>query len=151
MHQVPAHPRVGGERRASPWITSSNSGSSPRERFFTPRLRVKSLEELNVWLLDKCVAYAKAHRHPEQADQMIWQTFEAERSKLVPCAGPFDGFHSVPASVSKTCTVRFDNNKYSVISTAVGRPVEVHAYAERIVIRQDGAVVAEPHRVTPDP
>ena len=34
-------------------------------------------------------------------------------------------------------------NKYSVISTAVGRPVEVHAYAERIVIRQDGAIVAE--------
>ena len=114
-----------------------------RERFFTPRLRVKSLDELNVWLIDKCVAYAKAHRHPEQADQMIWQMFEAERSKLVPYAGPFDGFHSVPASVSKTCTVRFDNNKYSVISTAVGRPVEVHAYAERIVIRQDGAVVGE--------
>jgi transposase len=114
-----------------------------RERFFTPRLRVKSLDELNVWLLDKCIAYAKAHRHPEQADQMIWQMFEAERSHLVPYAGPFDGFHSVPASVSKTCTVRFDNNKYSVISTAVGRPVEVHAYAERIVIRQDGVVVAE--------
>ena len=114
-----------------------------RERFFTPRLRVKSLDELNVWLLDKCIAYAKAHRHPEQADQMIWQVFEAERSKLVPYAGPFDGFHSVPASVSKTCLVRFDNNKYSVISTAVGRPVEVHAYAERVVIRQDGAVVGE--------
>jgi hypothetical protein len=114
-----------------------------RERFFTPRLRVKSLDELNVWLLDKCIAYAKAHRHPEQADQMIWQMFEAERSNLVPYAGPFDGFHSVPASVSKTCTVRFDNNKYSVISTAVGRPVEVHAYADRIVIRQDGVVVAE--------
>jgi len=45
--------------------------------------------------------------------------------------------------VSKTCTVRFDNNKYSVLSTAVGRPVEVQAYAERIVIRQDGVIVAE--------
>ena len=48
----------------------------------------------------------------------------------------------MPASVSKTCLVRFDNNKYSVISKAVGRPVEVQAYADRIVIRQDGAVVA---------
>ena len=36
-----------------------------RERFFTPRLRFKSYEELNAWLLDRCVAYAKAHRHPE--------------------------------------------------------------------------------------
>jgi hypothetical protein len=32
----------------------------------------------------------------------------------------------VPASVSKTCLVRFDNNKYSVAASAVGRPVEVH-------------------------
>jgi hypothetical protein len=52
-------------------------------------------------------------------------------------------FHTVPASVSKTCTARFDNNKYSVLSNAVGRPVEIQAYADRIVIRQDGAVVAE--------
>ncbi len=36
-----------------------------RERFFTPRLRFKSLDELNAWLLDKCIAYAKVHRHPE--------------------------------------------------------------------------------------
>ena len=49
----------------------------------------------------------------------------------------------MPASVSKTCLVRFDNNKYSVTASAVGRPVEVHAYADRIVIRQDGRIVAE--------
>ena len=36
-----------------------------RERFFTPRLRFKTLDELNAWLLDKCIAYAKAHRHAE--------------------------------------------------------------------------------------
>jgi hypothetical protein len=117
-----------------------------RERFFTPRLRVKSLEELNVWLLDKCIAYARSHRHPEQSEQTIWQMFEAERPSLVPYAGPFDGFHCVPASVSKTCTVRFDNNRYSVFSKAVGRPVEVQAYADRIVIRQDGVNVGEHQR-----
>jgi hypothetical protein len=30
----------------------------------------------------------------------------------VPYPGRFDGFHAVPASVSKTCLVRFDNNRY---------------------------------------
>src|SRR5438874_3988097 len=85
-----------------------------RERFFTPRLRFKTYDELNAWLLDKCIAYAKAHRHPELTEQTIWEVFEAERPKLVPYAGRFDGFHAVPASVSKTCLVRFDNNKYSV-------------------------------------
>ena len=114
-----------------------------RERFFTPRLRFKTYDEMNAWLLDRCVAYAKAHRHVENPEQTIWQAFEAERPHLVGYRGPFDGFHSLPASVSKTCLVRFDNNKYSVLSSAVGRPVDVHAYADRIVIRQDGATVAE--------
>ena len=114
-----------------------------RERFFTPRLRVKSYDELNGWLLDKCVSYAKAHKHPELMDRTIWQAFEAERSNLVAVPGRFNGFHAVTASVSKTCLVSFDKNKYSVSSRAVGRPVEIQAYADRLVIRQDGAIVAE--------
>ena len=117
-----------------------------RERFFTPRLRVKSYDELNAWLMDKCIAWAKAHPHPEQPDRTIWEVFEEERPKLVPYRGRFDGFHALPASVSKTCLVRFDNNKYSVSASAVGRPVEIHAYADRIVIRQDGRIVAEHRR-----
>jgi transposase len=114
-----------------------------RERFFTPRLRVKTYDELNAWLTDKCVAYAKVHPHPERPEQTVWEVFEEERPKLVPYRGRFDGFHALPASVSKTCLVRFDNNKYSVSASAVGRPVEIHAYADRIVIRQDGRAVAE--------
>jgi len=114
-----------------------------RERFFTPRLRFKTYDELNAWLLDRCIAYAKAHRHIEQPGRAIWEVFEEERGALVPYRGSFDGFHALPVSVAKTCLVRFDNNKYSVMSTAVGRPVDIHAYADRIVIRQDGAVVGE--------
>lgn len=48
--------------------------------------------------------------------------------------------------MSKTCLVRFDNNKYSVSARAVGRPVEIQAYADCIVIRQDGAIVGEHRR-----
>jgi hypothetical protein len=117
-----------------------------RERFFTPRLRVKSYGELNAWLVDKCVVWAKAHAHPEQSGKTIWEAFEDERPKLIPYGVRFDGFHALPASVSKTCLVRFDNNRYSVSASAVGRPVDIHAYADRIVIRQDGRVVAEHER-----
>ena len=63
-----------------------------RERFFSPRLRVKSYDELNAWLLDQCIAYARAHRHPELRDQTVWSVFEAERPSLVPYVGRFDGF-----------------------------------------------------------
>jgi transposase len=57
-----------------------------RERFFTPRLRVKSYEELNAWLLDQCVSYGRAHRHPDMRAQSIWDAFEVERPSLVPYA-----------------------------------------------------------------
>src|SRR6201997_4588165 len=114
-----------------------------RERFFTPRLRVKNYDELNAWLLEQCVAYARAHRHPEVRERTIWDQFEAGRPSLVAYAGRFDGFHGVPASVSKTCLVRFDNNRYSVSAHAIGRPVEIRAYAERIELRQDGRLVGE--------
>jgi transposase len=118
-----------------------------RERFFSPWLRVANFEELNALLLDRCVAYARAHPHPELRDQTVWEVFEAERASLVRYTGPFDGFHAVPAAVSKTCLVRFDGNKYSVSASAVGRPVEVRAYADRIELRQEGRVVGEHRRV----
>ena len=41
---------------------------------------------------------------------------------------------------------RFDCNKYSVMAKTVGRPVDVHAYADRIVISQDGERVGEHRR-----
>lgn len=79
----------------------------------------------------------------------MWRkVFEAERPQLLPYAGRFDGFHTKPAAVSKTCLVRFDNNKYSVMASAVGRPIEIRAYAKPIGIRQ-----GEPsrcHRFAPD-
>jgi len=112
-----------------------------RERFFTPRLRVKSFDELNTWLVEQCIKYARAHRHPELRDRTIWEQFEDERPSLVPYAGKFDGFHAVPTSVSKTCLVWFDNNRYSVSAHAIGRPVEIRAYADRIELRQNGRLV----------
>jgi hypothetical protein len=108
-----------------------NQVGTVRQRFFVPRVKVKSHEELNAWLLDRCIAWARAQPHPEIRDRTIREMFEAERPSLVPCRGPFDGFHAVTASVS---------------AAAVGRPVEVRAYADRIEIRQDGKVVGAHRR-----
>ena len=115
-----------------------------RERFFTPRLRFKTLDEMNAWLVDRCVAHAKRAAHPELKDRTVWDVFEAtDRPALIGYRGPFDGFHALPASVSKTLLVRFDHNKYSVHAKAAGRAVDIHAYADRIVIRQGGEIVGE--------
>jgi transposase len=117
-----------------------------RKRFFSPRLKFKSYAELNSWLADRCIVLAQTHPHPIEKERTVFEMFEAERPLLMPYRGAFDGFHAVSASVSKTCLVRFDNNKYSVASSAVGRPVDVHAYADAIVIKQDGRVVGAHER-----
>jgi len=99
---------------------------------------------MNAWLVDRCISHAQRAIHPELKDRTVQEVFEAaDRPALIAYRGPFDGFHALPASVSKTLLVRFDYNKYSVHAKAAGRPVEIHAYADRIVIRQDGEVVGE--------
>ena len=114
-----------------------------RGRFFKPRLRFASFSDMNGWLLEQCVLHARGHPHPERQDCPVWEMFEAERPSLVPYAGRFDGFNARAAAVSKTCLVSYDKNRYSVMAQAVGRPVEVHAYADSITVRQSGQVVAE--------
>jgi transposase len=109
-----------------------NQVGTVRGRFFTPRLKFRSYEELNAYLLDRCVAFAKAQAHPEQKERSVFEVFEDERPALIPYPGPFDGFHATTVAVSKTCLVRFDNNRYSVMASAIGRPVDVHAYADRM-------------------
>jgi hypothetical protein len=113
------------------------------------RALLHAAAEVQVLRRTECLAHGQMHRLVQGArpsrtarpDDL--EVFEEERPKLIPYRGRFDGFHALPASVSKTCLVRFDNNKYSVSASAVGRPVDIHAYAERVVIRQDGRIVAE--------
>jgi len=124
-----------------------NQVGNVRERFFAPTPRFASYEELNAWLADRCVAHAKATAHPEFRERTVWDVYQDEKPSLMQLpAAPFDGFHALPAAVSKTLLVRFDYNKYSVEARAAGRPVEIRAYADRIVIRQDGEVVGEHRR-----
>ena len=114
-----------------------------RGRLFVPIPRGGSYAEINEWLMDRCIEDAKKRPHPTIEGKTVWQVFEEERPFLMAYRGPFDGFHATEVSVSKTCLVRFDNNHYSVAARAVGRTVDVRAYADRIVIRQDGETVAE--------
>jgi transposase len=50
-----------------------------RERFFKPRLKFSSLEELNGWLEDECRRWARLHPHPEQREITLAQALEADR------------------------------------------------------------------------
>ncbi len=117
-----------------------------RERFFKPRLHFQSLAELNGWLEAECRRWCADNAHPERRDLSIEAAFALERPALAPMRAPFDGFHEREATASSTCLVSFDRNKYSVMSEAARRVVQVRAYADRIVVRCDGKVVADHER-----
>jgi hypothetical protein len=120
-----------------------NQVGNLRDQLFRPKPRVSSLAELNAWLEDQCIAYAKRHQHPEFKDRTIWDVFQDERASLVELRGPFDGFVEKAVRASTTCLIMADHNRYSVDARAAGRMVLVRSHAERIVVLLDDAVVAE--------
>ena len=120
-----------------------NQVGTMRDVLFRPRPRVKTLEELNVWLEDQCRAYAQRTRHPQFRDRTIWEVFEEERFALAPFVGPFAGFSEKPMRATTTCLITHDRNKYSVDARAAGRGVLVRAFADRIVVLLADEIVAD--------
>ncbi len=120
-----------------------NQVQTIRGRFFQPRLRFTSLEELNGWLEAECRRWADLRPHPDQSSITVAQAWDAERPVLQQVLGPFDGFHQTEHAVTGTCLISFDRNKYSVMAKAARRAVQIRAYADRIVVRCGEEVVAE--------
>ena len=114
-----------------------------RDNVFKPRPRFATLEELNAWLEAQCLRWAAQHRHPELRDCTLAEVLQTERPALVPLGAPFEGFREVEAVASSTCLVPFDRNRYSLAASAARRLVQVRGYADRVVIRHGGKVVAE--------
>ncbi len=120
-----------------------NQVGNLRDQLFRPKPRVKSLVELNAWLEDQCIAYAKRTKHPEFKDRTIWEVFQDERASLMELRGPFDGFVEKAVRASTTCLIMADHNRYSVDARAAGRMVLVRSHAERIVVLLGDEVVAD--------
>ena len=98
-----------------------NQVGTIRDVMFRPRPKVKTLDELNAWLADQCVAYAKRTKHPEFRDKTVWEVFEEERTSLMPFLAPFAGFVEKPMRATSTCLITHDRNKYSIDAKAAGR------------------------------
>ena len=114
-----------------------------RQRLFTPRVKFADLAELNRWLRDRCRTLAAGHRHPECKDRTVAECFAEEQPRLLMVTAPFDGYKEIPVRVSTTSLVAYDNNRYSVQASAVGRTAMLRAYADRIVVVHDGGVIGE--------
>jgi hypothetical protein len=113
-----------------------------RSRFFVLRRRFADLEELNEWLERECRNYAASAKHPEFKDKTIDQVFAEEKDKLIGLpVSPFDGYQEVTTRVSLQLLINFDRNHYSVNAMAVGKSVQVRAYAFHVIMVLNGTVV----------
>lgn len=112
-----------------------------RQRFFAKRRKFADLVELNQWLHDQCLAHAASHKHPDSPLLTVGDVFKEERRHLLTVRVPFDGYLESSARVSSTSLVAFDRNRYSVHVSAVGNPVTVRVYADRLTFVQDGRTV----------
>src|SRR3954465_2473881 len=121
-----------------------NQVGNLRDQMFRPKPRVKSLAELNAWLEDQCMAYAKRTQHPEFKERTIWDVFQEEVPSLMELRGPFDGFVEKAVRATPACLIMADHNRYSAEARAAGRMVLVRSPAERIVVLFDDAT--RPHR-----
>jgi transposase len=113
-----------------------------RSRFFAVRRRFADLDELNEWLERECRNYAASAKHPEFKDKTIDQVFAEEKDKLIALpVSPFDGYQEVTTRVSLQLLINFDRNHYSVNAMAVGKSVQVRAYASHVTMVFNGTVV----------
>lgn len=115
--------------------------STCRCNFFTPLVKVATLEELNMQLQAFCRAWAKTTAHPELKIKTVFEVYQEERASLIPYRGPFDNYQVINQVVSPYSLVLYATNSYSVYANYVGQAVEVRIYAKQIVVMYRDKVI----------
>jgi transposase len=128
---------------SAPWEKGQveNQVRTSRMNFFSPLVKVNSLDELNLQLQSACLLFAKQMKHPLQKDKTVFEVYEQERPGLLSYRGDFDSYQIRGEVVSPYSLVCYATNCYSVPCTYVGQVVQVRIYAKRIVIVHQGQVV----------
>jgi hypothetical protein len=110
------------------------------------QLNFSTLEELNLWLEQRCRALWSELMHPDGQGLTVAEAFELEQPHLMPMPTPFDGYVDWETRVSNTCLVAVDRNRYSVPCAWANKPVSVRLYAAHIDVYADHERVAHHNR-----
>src|SRR5579862_4194419 len=102
-----------------------NQVDTGRCNFFTPLVKVNTLEELNEQLENDCTTWAKNTMHPEQKDRTVFAVYGEEQKFLISYRGNFDSYKVENDVVSPYCFIRYATNCYSTECSYVGQAVQV--------------------------
>lgn len=104
-----------------------------RRNHLVPLPRVKTLDELNDFLIKKCTLYFK-HQIKERKFT-VGEMFQQEASFLTPLPTyRFDTSRSLTVKVDQFSTVKFDYNYYSVPIEYAGKSVSIKGYGNDVYI-----------------
>jgi len=115
-----------------------------RRNYLVPLPNVKSFDELNAFLAERCQADMARHLRSGQTVADVW---EEDRKELLPL--PLHAWPcclTQPAKVNSTCLVSFDTNRYSVPALYAYRKVVVRAYVDEVKIALGDKVIASHRR-----
>ena len=113
-----------------------------RNWLFLPKLKFNTIDELNLYLLEKCTTISQQRKHPELKTQTIDQVFEIEKAHLRKLTNPYDGYGETACKVSSTCLVTFDRNRYSVDCAYANKVVSVKSYPNKIEVVCNSETIA---------
>ncbi len=112
-----------------------------RRNFMVPLPRVRSIDELNVRLLDACEKRKVAVLRGKK--ESIGERLQRDRLALLPLpAEPFDPCEKVSTRASSLALVRYRNNDYSVPTAYGHHDVLVRGYVDWVVIGCGNDVIA---------
>lgn len=104
--------------------------------------RWSDLGSLNAWLAERCRQCWEETAHPEWSALSVADVLQDERTRLMPCPRPFDGYVEQTVRVSATALVHFQRNRYSVPTCHVNEVLSLRAYPEVVVLVAEGVEVA---------
>jgi|TARA_B100001971_G_scaffold152327_1_gene141558 transposase len=118
-----------------------------RHRLWIGAPSFKSLDDVNIWLEQRCKALWQELPHPQYKQYTMADLWQEELAHLMPMPVAFDGFVEHAKRVSSTCLITFERNRYSVPSSFANRSVSLRVYANRLVVVADGTIITEHQRV----
>lgn len=116
-----------------------------RRNILVPIPQVKSLEELDIQLLERCNKYLNHIIRGKTSSVGTLLAFEKAALMKLP-SYVFDTSRSITTYVDSYCTVRFDTNNYSVPVAHCGHEVAVKGYGTKVIIYYHNAVIAKHNR-----
>lgn len=117
-----------------------------RRNYMVPVPVADSLEELNIKLLEQCLAYGE-HRIAGREDT-VNELYNQEKKHLLTLPDTvFSNLESTDGNVDKYATVVIDKNRYSAPTSYVGFKVNIVSYVDRVELFYGGKKIASHNRL----